>query len=280
MATIKDASDLIANTTQQTIDSYVKYVFGASDFGNAALAQAMQGGFFLDLPSSDKSLYDLSGIYASTATAKLIELAWGLGDVQYPTVLYYAPNVDNPSSQGFPLSDDDAATCRFNGTFSGVDGQDYSLFLVNAKLPPGMCPPAKTCVTQTPFGFNPLMGQSAIDYEGNQWGVVWQDLATSAFNGYALNNRANPYPFNGTTSGGSTVQNTFLYSEGIATPGFASFPVCHFNLAIENFIHLDDTTMAPTAADPSSICDYWPCCPITWTLDSGSPCEGKNSVCE
>lgn len=251
---ITDATDLMFEMLRTGINSYMKYIFGGSDFGAKALVTLLSDGLFLVNPSHNISQGDMGAAVSTAITARLIQTCWSFDDHYTPAVL-----IVDSLAEFLPSSNGVANPWLDSLSFPGTNFQykDYILFFLN--VPKNM--DSIGGGTREPSGtFQAVYGKDAIADDDNEWGVTWKEFAMSAFDGWLLNNKQNPYSIPKSTDmelGGPDSPTFFPLQQGAATPGFFNVPVCNASLAKDNWEYF------LKHGKPCE--DIYPCCAVKCT---------------
>ncbi|KAM7189559.1 hypothetical protein V8F20_010098 [Naviculisporaceae sp. PSN 640] len=217
-ASLELAADALVNASKAAADQSVKFLFGGSDDGLAKLNDMMKdGAFSTNWTGSQLSDFDIAARTEKIMRLKLIPAAWGAGGAYKPVVLYMNGHHNQfVSSRGY-INPGDQEWTRHH--YTRPNGEQFTLWLlVYQRLKHTLCPNRNFCVASN---FEKLHPDGGEIYE--RYGVTWQQIAISSFEGWLANDKKNNYPQQDIDT---SVDDPI--DEPWRTPGFFNLPVCTF----------------------------------------------------
>ncbi|KAI4598799.1 hypothetical protein KJ359_002691 [Pestalotiopsis sp. 9143b] len=234
-------------TQQAALESYVTDIFNGSGTSMAQLYNQINDGNWLHI------LWEqVSSIRETTekfVMSQVIPAVWALA--ANPHIVIIVSDDEDDTSNPFAgggLNADEAESVRYS-----YDGQTF--WLVRLLKCTSYAYRTTTC-DSNPWA--PVHGHAAIE-TSDAWGLNKTDIIVSSNEGKKLNGGENGYVLKDASNGayfinGNGDQSSWVYENGVQTPGVFSYPICSYELAHLNWAAIN------AEGSTKEMCSTYPCC--------------------
>lgn len=264
-----DDTDLGALATQiiqdqkYAIGNYSEWLLGGSDDAVEEFASQVRYGTWLQMTNT--TVDETRSRVKKMSIARLLPYAWNQNGM-WPVIVAAPEGDDTPKFRSTPYYGLSLDSDKVEAASVNYDGKTFWLL--------GMV----DCTSYSEKDYacrstewSLLNGYDQLDGDHAEWGNLnIEELVTSAWEGYKLNEYANGYNITSTDGAshyldGSGSTSKYDYVNGVMTPGFVSIPICSFDLATINW---DETSNTGQTQDKYK-CATYPCCSCEFYGASG-----------
>ncbi|ETS84382.1 hypothetical protein PFICI_02407 [Pestalotiopsis fici W106-1] len=247
-------------TSQKALEDYVTEIFNGSGTSMAHLYNQIQGGTWLHI--ADEKVSDVRETTKKFVISQVLQPAWALA-TSSSIVIIVSDDKDDTSNPfaGGGLNADEAESVRYS-----YDGQTF--WLVRMKECTSYGYQSDSC-SSDPWAA--VHGHAALE-TSDAWGLNKTDIIVSSNEGKKLNGGENGYVLQDAGDGayflnGAGDKSSWVYENGVQTPGVFSYPICSYDLAHINW------SVANSKGSSVDICSTYPCCSCDELGVTGGSCE-------